>query len=159
MEREIPPRRAGARNTLKEPAGGMWGILNEYFPIVEILSRLMNEQYNLLREKFPSLIIERHQVLFQPKTEQKLFLLSTNILTLLYHFSDRKRTLPLWREEFCWELFLKGDSRFAEKKIFDTINQNPTPAEKEYYSAVCQRKLAGNEKRRLLAKQRIMRRI
>jgi len=27
--RRIPPRRAGACNTLKEPAGGLWGILNE----------------------------------------------------------------------------------------------------------------------------------
>ncbi len=27
--RRVPPRRAGARNTFKEPAGGMWGILNE----------------------------------------------------------------------------------------------------------------------------------
>ena len=64
--------------------------LNKYFPIVEILSRLMNEQYNQLKEKFPSLTIEKHQVLFQPKSEQKRFLLSTNILTLLYHFSDKK---------------------------------------------------------------------
>jgi hypothetical protein len=27
--RRVPPRRAGARNTFKEPAGGLWGILNE----------------------------------------------------------------------------------------------------------------------------------
>jgi len=27
--RRIPPRRAGACNTLKEPAGGLWGILNK----------------------------------------------------------------------------------------------------------------------------------
>jgi hypothetical protein len=67
-----------------------WKDSNEYFPNVEILSRLMNERYNLLKEKFPSLTIERHQVLFQPKTEQKPFLLSTNILTPLYHFSDKK---------------------------------------------------------------------
>ncbi len=26
---QIPPRCAGVRNTFKEPAGGMWGILNE----------------------------------------------------------------------------------------------------------------------------------
>ena len=26
--RRIPPRRAGACNTFKEPAGGLWGILN-----------------------------------------------------------------------------------------------------------------------------------
>jgi hypothetical protein len=26
--RRIPPRRARACNTLKEPAGGLWGILN-----------------------------------------------------------------------------------------------------------------------------------
>ncbi len=110
---------------------------NEYFPNVEILSRLMNEQYNQLKEKFPSLTIERHQVLFQPKTEQKPFLLSTNILTPLYHFSDKKRTLPLRCEEFCWELFLKGDSGFVKKNLSDTINQNPTPAEKELISAIC----------------------
>jgi hypothetical protein len=28
--RRIPPRRAGACNTFKEPAGGLWGILNEW---------------------------------------------------------------------------------------------------------------------------------
>ncbi len=28
--RRVPPRRAEARNTFKEPAGGMWGILNEF---------------------------------------------------------------------------------------------------------------------------------
>ena len=27
--RRIPPRRTGACNTLKEPAGAMWGILNK----------------------------------------------------------------------------------------------------------------------------------
>jgi hypothetical protein len=27
--RRIPPRRAGACNTFKEPAGGLWGILNK----------------------------------------------------------------------------------------------------------------------------------
>jgi hypothetical protein len=62
----------------------------KYFPNVEKLSHSMNEQYNQLKEKFPSLTIERHQVLFLPKTKQKCFLLSTNILTLLYHFSDKK---------------------------------------------------------------------
>jgi hypothetical protein len=53
---------------------------NKNFPNVEILSRLMKEQYNQLKEKFPPLTIERHpEFLFQPKTEQKHFLLSTNI--------------------------------------------------------------------------------
>jgi len=27
--RRITPRRAGACNTFKEPAGGLWGILNQ----------------------------------------------------------------------------------------------------------------------------------
>jgi hypothetical protein len=61
---------------------------NEYYLNVKILSRLMNEQYNQLKEKFPSLSIERHQVSIQPKTELKHLLLLTNILTPLYHFSD-----------------------------------------------------------------------
>jgi hypothetical protein len=62
----------------------------KYFPNFEILTCLMNVQYNLLKENFPSLTIERHQILFQQKTDQKPFLLSTNILTFLYHFSDKK---------------------------------------------------------------------
>ena len=33
--RRIPPWRTGACNTLKEPAGGLWGILNEGVVIVE----------------------------------------------------------------------------------------------------------------------------
>jgi hypothetical protein len=35
-----------------------------YFPNIEILSCLMNKRYNHLKGKFPSLTIERHQVLF-----------------------------------------------------------------------------------------------
>jgi hypothetical protein len=64
--------------------------LNEYFPNVDILSCLMNKQYNQLKEIFPALTFERHQVSFQPKAEKKCFLLLTNILTLLHHFSDKK---------------------------------------------------------------------
>ncbi len=70
----------------------------------------------MLRRKNPELTIEGHQVLFQPKTKQEHFILSTNILTPLYHFLEEKRTLPLWRKEFCWELILEGDSGFVEKK-------------------------------------------
>ncbi len=77
----------------------------------------MNIQYNELKVKFPELPIERHQVLFQPKTKQKCFILSTNIFTPLYHFLEGKRALPLWHKELCWELFLEGDSGFVEKKI------------------------------------------
>ncbi len=88
-----------------------------YFPNVEILSCSMNKQYNQLKEKYPSLAIERHQVSFQPKIEQKHFTLSTNIFTPLYHFSEGKWTLLLWREEVCWELFLEGDSEFIEKSF------------------------------------------
>jgi hypothetical protein len=51
----------------------------------------------------------------------------------------------------CWELFLKRDSGFFEKKS-DTINQNPTCAEKELYSAVCQKILAGNQKKKTVGK-------
>jgi hypothetical protein len=82
-----------------------------------ILSQLMNDRYNALRRIFPELIIERHQVSFHPKVKQEHFLLSINISTLLNHFSEEKRTLPLWRKEFCWELFLEGDNGFVEKKI------------------------------------------
>ncbi len=53
----------------------------------------------------------------------------------------------MWREDFCWKLFLEGDSGFVGKKI-DTINQNLTPVEKEFYSAICQRILTGNEKKK-----------
>jgi hypothetical protein len=77
--------------------------------------------------------------------------LSTNLYTPLYHFSYDTRTLPLWREEFCWELFLEGDSGFVEKKS-DTINENPTPTEKELYSDMCQRISAGNEKKTTVGK-------
>jgi hypothetical protein len=35
--RQIPPRRAGARITFKEPAGGMWGILNKEIIIPQSL--------------------------------------------------------------------------------------------------------------------------
>jgi hypothetical protein len=88
-----------------------------YFSNVGKLSQLMNNQYNALRVKFPELTIERHQVLFQAKTKQKCVLLSTNISTPVYHFSEGKRTLPLWRKEFSWELFLEGDSEFVQKKV------------------------------------------
>ncbi len=44
-------------------------------------------------------------------------------------------------------MFLEGDSGFFEKK-FDTINENPTPAQMKLYSAICQRILAGNEKKK-----------
>ena len=77
--------------------------------------------------------------------------MSTNILTLLYHFSDRKRTLPLWRKEFFWELLFEGDSGFVGGGN-DTINENPTPAEKKLYSAVCKRISAGNEKKKTIGK-------
>jgi hypothetical protein len=48
-------------------------------------------------------------------------------------------------------LFLEGDNGFVGKKT-NTINQNPTPAEKELYSAICQRTLAGNEKKKTVGK-------
>jgi hypothetical protein len=38
-----------------------------------------------------------------------------------------------------------------EKKS-NTINENPTPAEKKLYSAICQRILAGNEKKKTVGK-------
>jgi hypothetical protein len=44
------------------------------------------------------------------------------------------------------------------KKISDTINENPSSAEKELYSAKCQRILTGNEKKKTVSKTRIMRR-
>jgi hypothetical protein len=34
------------------------------------------------------------------------------------------------------------------KKKSDTINENPTPVEKNLYTAICQRILAGNEKKK-----------
>jgi hypothetical protein len=34
------------------------------------------------------------------------------------------------------------------KKVSDTINENPSSAKKELYSAICQRLLAGNEKKK-----------
>jgi hypothetical protein len=58
--------------------------------------------------------------------------LSTNINILLYYFSEGKWTLPLWHEEVCWELLLEQDSEFVEKKS-DTINENPSSAEKDVY--------------------------
>jgi hypothetical protein len=60
-----------------------------YFPNVEIISRLMNNQYNVLRKKFPSLTIERHLVLFQPNTKQDCLILSTNTC------SPRSKSLSL----------------------------------------------------------------
>ncbi len=38
-----------------------------FFPNVEGISRLMNDQYNELRKKFPQLSIERHMVMFESK--------------------------------------------------------------------------------------------
>ncbi len=52
---------------------------NVFFPNVDKLSCLMSERYNQLKGKFPSLTIERRQVLFQPKTKQDCLILSTNI--------------------------------------------------------------------------------
>jgi hypothetical protein len=34
------------------------------------------------------------------------------------------------------------------KKKLNTINQNPTPAEKKLYTSICQRISAGNEKKK-----------
>jgi hypothetical protein len=48
--------------------------------------------------------------------------LSANIHTPLHYFSEGKLTLPLWREEVCWELFLEGDGGFVEKKQSNSIN-------------------------------------
>ncbi len=79
----------------------------------------MNNQYNELRRKIPELTIERHKVLFQSKTKQECFLLSTNIYSPLYHFLEGKWTLPLWHDEVHWELFLEGDSGFDEKKRYN----------------------------------------
>ncbi len=124
-----------------------------YFPNVDVLSQSMKDQYNGLRRKIPELTIERHQVSFQPKTKQERFLLSTNILTLLNHFLEGKWTLPLWHEEVCCELFLEGDNGFVEKAS-STINENPTPVEMKLYSAICQRILAGNEKKKTDGKTR-----
>jgi hypothetical protein len=92
------------------------------------------------------------KVLFQPKTKQDRLILSTNIYTLLYHFSKGKWTLPLWREKFCWELFLEGDSEFVENKFSNTINENPSSAEMELYSVICQRLLAGTETKKTVGK-------
>jgi len=40
--RRIPPRRAGACNTLKEPAGGLWGILNKWMqPATMVMNKWM----------------------------------------------------------------------------------------------------------------------
>ncbi len=107
-----------------------------YFPNVETISQLMNDQYNVLRKKFPSLTIERHQVSFQLKTKQDRLILSTNIFTPLHHFSEGKWTLVMWREEICWDLILEGDVNLLKKNP-DTINENPSSAEKEIYSAIC----------------------
>ncbi len=106
---------------------------------------MMNDQYDELKKKIPELTIERHQVSFQSKTKQEHFLLSVNIYNPLHHLSEGKWTLPLW-QEFCWGLFLEGDSGYVEKNS-NTINENLTPAEKNLFTAICQRILAGNEKK------------
>ncbi len=88
-----------------------------YLPNVETLSKMMNNQYNELKKKIPVLTIERHQVSFQSKTKQVCFLLSTNIYSPLYHFSEEKWTLPLWHKEVCRSLFLERDSGFVQKEF------------------------------------------
>ncbi len=45
-------------------------------------------------------------------------------------------------------MFLEGDSGFVEIKHSNTINENPTPAEKNLYTAICQRISADNEKKK-----------
>ena len=40
--RRITPRRAGACNTLKEPAGGLWGILNKLVADLESNGFMLN---------------------------------------------------------------------------------------------------------------------
>jgi hypothetical protein len=42
----------------------------------------------------------------------------------------------MWREEICWDLILEGDVNLLKKNP-DTINENPSSAEKEIYSAIC----------------------
>ncbi len=45
-------------------------------------------------------------------------------------------------------MFLEGDSGFVEKTFSNTTNENPTPAEMNLYTAICQRYLAGNERKK-----------
>ncbi len=49
-------------------------------------------------------------------------------------------------------MFLEGDHGFVETKIPNKINENPTPAEKELYNAICQGILAGNEKKKTVGR-------
>ena len=60
--RRIPPRRAGACNTLKEPAGGLWGILNKLKePVVSPLQILLGLLVNT-REMTVSVLDEFRRV-------------------------------------------------------------------------------------------------
>ena len=59
--RRIPPRRAGACNTLKEPAGGLWGILNKLKePVVSPLQILLGLLVNT-QEMTVSILDEFHR--------------------------------------------------------------------------------------------------
>jgi len=47
--RQIPPRHAEACNTLKEPAGGLWGILNKICEVMEKIWLKKEENWDLNR--------------------------------------------------------------------------------------------------------------
>jgi hypothetical protein len=103
-----------------------------FFPNVEGMSRLMNEQYNELRKKFPQLSIERHMVMFESKRSKQKITCSTNIYTPLYHLSPLHKTMPLWFDKSVWKLFLGSDCEFDNRDLSQLINEHPNDSEKNY---------------------------
>ncbi len=78
---------------------------NVFFPNVETLSHLMNQQYKELKKKIHQLSIERHQVAFHSKATKEKMTCSTNIFTPFYHFTKQNETMPLWCNKSVWQLF------------------------------------------------------
>jgi hypothetical protein len=52
--------------------------------------------------------------------------------------------------DVCWNIFYFGDVFGLQKKTasYNTINENPAPAEKNLYTAIYQRISAGNKKKK-----------
>ncbi len=119
---------------------------NMFFPNVEGISRLMNDQYNELRNKFPQLSIERHMVKIESKRSKQKITCSTNIFTPLYHLSRLHKTIPLWFDKSVWKLFLGSDCEFDKKDLSELINEHLNDSEKKLYDAISERISTNTEK-------------
>jgi hypothetical protein len=107
---------------------------NIIFPTLELMSQLMNDRYNGLRNKIPLLSIDRNLVTFQSSRSIKRW--STNIFTPLYHLSPEHKTMPLWVDKSVWKLFFENDYEFDIRGFHKSINETPNDSEKNLYAAI-----------------------